>query len=66
MYNDYESFDDTYSLQDAVRQWAWVYGQEERNINSQWISSPFDSWERNPHYCGEEQPHPEEWEAYED
>lgn len=59
--DSYDSFEESYSIQDAVRQWVWVYGQEERNLGSQWIASPYDTWERNPHYQGEPQPHPEEY-----
>ena len=47
--------------QDRVDQYTYVYGQEERNLDSQWILSPYDTWERNPHYRGEPQPHPEEY-----
>jgi len=32
----------------------------EENINRQWLSTPFDTWVKNPHYIGEDQPHPED------
>lgn len=28
--------------------------------NSQWILTPFDTWEKNPCYVGPDQPHPED------
>jgi hypothetical protein len=45
-------------LTEAVRQYAYVYGEED--VDSEWILSPFDTWERNPHYRGEPGRHPEE------
>lgn len=50
------------SEQDRVDQYAWIYGQEERNLDRQWILSPYDTWERNPHYRGPDQGHPEDTE----
>lgn len=42
----------------AVNQYAAVYGAED--TESAWILSPFDSWERNPHYRGPAVRHPED------
>lgn len=42
---------------DAVREYAHNVGAE--RLDNQWILSPYDTWERNPHYFGPEQPHPE-------
>ena len=41
----------------AVREWTWEHGQFVQG--SQWINSPYDTWELNPHYHGPDQPHPE-------
>lgn len=30
------------------------------NADSQWILTPFDTWEKNPAYVGPDQPHPED------
>jgi len=46
-------------IQDAVRQWAWVYGSE--HVNEAWILSDYDSWERNPHFAGDPGRHPEDY-----
>lgn len=32
------------------------------NTESQWILTSVDVWEKNPHYQGEDQPHPESYE----
>jgi hypothetical protein len=48
---------------EAVRQYAYAIGSE--NTERAWILSPFDTWEPNPFYIGEPQPHPNE-ENYED
>ncbi len=45
--------------QDAVREWAWNVGYEDCYKDRQWICSNYDTWERNPHYHGPEQQHPE-------
>lgn len=45
-------------MQQAVREWAWVVGAEVPD--RQWLLSDYDSWERNPHYRGPDQGHPEE------
>lgn len=49
--------------QDRVDQYTSVYGAEKTDC--QWILSPFDTWERNPHYNGPDQGHPED-DYYED
>ena len=46
-------------LSEAVRQYAYAYGEEEPE--KPWILSPFDTWERNPHYVGPPVPHPEDY-----
>lgn len=45
-------------LSAAVDQYADAYGAED--TESAWILSPFDTWERNPHYVGPPQRHPED------
>ena len=45
-------------MQEAVREWAWVVGQDRED--QQWILSDYDTWERNPHYRGPDQGHPED------
>lgn len=45
---------------DAVREWAWNVGAYPDNIGRQWLLSDYDSWERNPHYTGPNQGHPED------
>ena len=42
----------------ALKQYAAAYGEE--HLDSAWILSPFDTWERNPLYSGPPQPHPED------
>lgn len=44
---------------DAIREWAWNVGYEDCYKDSQWILSNYDTWERNPHYTGPAQTHPE-------
>jgi hypothetical protein len=44
----------------AVNEWAHNVGYEDCYKDSQWILSSYDSWERNPHYSGPEQAHPED------
>jgi hypothetical protein len=51
------------TIQEAVNEFTEIVGRE--NADRQWILSNYDSWERNPFYRGEDQPHPEE-EDYED
>ncbi len=48
--------DDSWKV-DALKQYAEVYG--EQDTESEWILTPFDTWERNPFYKGEPTPHPE-------
>ena len=64
--------DDTYTRSDymsnseymseALNQYAGVYGEERQD--EEWISSPYDTWHRNPYYTGVPGRHPEE--DYED
>lgn len=58
MWEDYEN-DRPATPAEAVREWAWVVGQE--RPDSQWLLSDYDTWERNPHYTGPEQAHPESY-----
>ena len=50
------------AMQNAIDQYGYLHGEE--HPDRQWILSPLDSWERNPHYVGEDQPHPEEHHNY--
>ena len=50
-------------MQEAVREWVWNVGQD--RADQQWVISDYDTWERNPHYTGPDQGHPED-EHYED
>ena len=45
-------------MQEAVREWAWVVGQD--RPDQQWVLSDYDTWERNPHYRGPDLGHPED------
>ena len=42
---------------DAVREYAMWVGQDKPY--TQWLISDYDTWERNPHYVGPDQGHPE-------
>ena len=46
------------TIQEAVNEFTEIVGRE--NQDRQWILSSYDSWERNPFYRGEDQPHPED------
>lgn len=43
---------------EAVFQYASAYGS--LDPDSEYVLSPFDTWERNPHYRGPRGPHPED------
>ena len=45
-------------MQQAIREWAWNYGMD--HPEKAWLLSDLDTWEKNPHYRGAPQPHPEE------
>jgi hypothetical protein len=45
------------TMSEAVQQWAYVIGINRQY--TQWLLSDYDSWERNPHYVGPDQGHPE-------
>lgn len=45
-------------IQEAIEEQRWLWGAEKPD--QQWILSDWDTWERNPHYSGPEQPHPED------
>lgn len=44
------------TISDAVREYAYNYNAP---ANVAWVLSPYDSWERNPHYAGPYLGHPE-------
>jgi len=44
---------------DAIREYVRVVGAE--SPDSPWIVSPYDTWERNPHYQGPAVPHPDDF-----
>jgi hypothetical protein len=44
--------------QEQVREWVWAYGTE--HPDQEWLNSPYDSWEKNPHYTGKPGHHPED------
>ena len=48
------------TMTDAVREWAWNVGAYPANIDRQWLLSDYDTWERNPHYTGPNQGHPDD------
>ena len=39
--------------------WRWTVGAD--RPDQEWLSSDFDTWEKNPHYRGEPGPHPEDY-----
>lgn len=43
---------------DAMREYARNVG--DMFADQQWILTDYVVWVRNPHYCGPEQPHPED------
>ena len=45
------------TMTDAVQEYAMWVGQDKPL--TQWILSDYDSWEKNPHYIGPDQGHPE-------
>lgn len=62
MFDDYEYFDEydhAPTTQELVREWASQYGSA--HTDQQWLLSDWDTWERNPHYVGPEQAHPEDY-----
>ena len=48
------------TVTEALREWAWNVGAYPRFIARQWLLTDYDSWERNPHYTGPDQGHPED------
>ena len=46
-------------MREAVREWVWTVGQD--RAEQQWVLSDYDTWERNPHYRGPDQGHPEDY-----
>ena len=55
----YDEQDRPITTAEAVREWAWVVGAE--HLDCQWLLSDYDTWERNPHYTGPAQRHPEDY-----
>ena len=53
--------DEPMTTADAVRHWVYAVGADWSR--EAWILSPYDTWERNPHYRGFPVPHPESAEA---
>jgi len=51
-------------MQEAVREWSWNVGSD--RPTEQWLLSDYDTWERNPHYVGPDQGHPEDYYDYAD
>lgn len=47
-------------IQEAISEWVWIVGKD--HPDTQWLCSNYDSWERNPHYTGPDQGHPEDYE----
>jgi hypothetical protein len=45
------------TMKDAVQEYALWVGRDKPY--TQWILSDYDSWEKNPHYIGPDQGHPE-------
>lgn len=45
-------------MSEAVRQYASSSGADAPDV--EWISTPFDTWERNPHFTGTPGRHPED------
>jgi hypothetical protein len=43
---------------EAYREMVCNIGMD--NADSQWILTPYDTWEKNPAYVGPPQPHPED------
>lgn len=44
--------------QEQVREWAYQFGAS--HPDQEWLNSPLDSWEKNPHYTGKPGRHPED------
>ena len=59
-YDEYYEEDRLASPSDAMREYAYNVGYNDRYKDSQWILTDYDVWVVNPHYCGKPQPHPEE------
>lgn len=51
----------SYTIQQGIAEQVQIFGQEKSD--QQWISTSWDTWERNPYYKGVDQPHPEEYPA---
>ena len=46
------------TMAEAAQEYVWNVGAEMRDV--EWISSPYDSWHKNPFYDGPPGPHPED------
>ena len=62
MYTGSEMLTDGEYMAEYFWQYANAHGEE--RADEEWISSPFDTWHKNPHYTGAPGRHPEE--DYED
>lgn len=49
------------TISDAIREYVWAVGQEQPH--RAWISTDYDTWERNPFYKGPPVRHPEDDQA---
>lgn len=52
------------TMQEAADEYVWNVGRERPDV--EWISSPYDSWHKNPFYTGMPGRHPEDWPVEED
>ena len=43
---------------EAVKEYARNYGEEHQD--KEWVSTPWDTWEKNPFYTGKPGRHPED------
>jgi hypothetical protein len=57
---EYQGEDRSATPSEACREFAYNVGYYPRYINHQWLLTDMDSWERNPHYRGPDQRHPED------
>lgn len=64
--NEEERFDHVATVSEAINEWAWNVGAEPGYVNLQWLVSSYDTIERNPHYHGPEQQHPEDPRSFEE
>ena len=53
-----EQLSDSEYMSETLHQYAGVYGED--RPDQEWILSPYDTWEKNPHYTGLPGRHPED------